>query len=431
MASKKRLVLFPSEEMDKAKKKTNENGMIRLAARARESIAFANGKVELWPVGATAEQRKTQSVLLEVSKAYLEDVRRAKQMIAAGKLPAEDISIVGFVTTKMWNLLTNGNMEKNIWISQGIHDTVVGADPEFLLFRNDEVVSANEIMTKEGVLGSDGAMAEIRPSPAIEIEDFVKNIRTIFENKALTKKIEALDWKAFCYHKNARRDFPVGGHIHIGNPERVAQISMPDRERFFRTVNKILDELLGIYMIRLDGTDNGCARRTKCTMGRYGYFGEWRTANGRLEYRTLSGMWLAHPVLTACTIGTAKAITDEIFARWNDEGYKMNYVYPSEFNNINPYDAHFKGWSEIPLCKDMEATSSSSRIKSLLDESSMSSVGKKELSTWHNVMRSLSTYNRYGKYIDELHGILSMSANQLAGINRDIKKTWLEGESLT
>jgi hypothetical protein len=418
--SRKRLVLMPSALMDKNKKR-DESSLIRLPGKAREALGFAYDKsMEVWPVGVSAEERKNSTAILDIHHAYTADISRAKE---AG----HDITNTAFVTTKMQQMLCRGKYTE-VWVAKGVHDTIVGADPEFLLFEGSKIVRALNILPHEGKLGSDGAMAEVRPDPAIGPEELVENILKILTNDRLTSKIKDFDWRAGCYYKDNERDYPIGGHIHVGNPERVQRLESARRNYFFKTLNKILDELLGVMMIRLDGAEDGCSRRTKCTMGKYGYFGEWRNHNGRLEYRTLSGMWLTHPKLAGYVIGTAKAITDEVFNRWNDKGYDMRYVHPTEFNNINPYQAGFDGWKEIEVCKDLGCVKSSTKMHELLNESRSANVNKGAVEEWHKKMRGLSTYAGYAKYIDGLREVLSLPSKDVGNLERSIKKNWLEGK---
>jgi hypothetical protein len=417
--SKKRLVLIPSALMDENKKR-DESSLIRLPSKTREALGFVHDKsIEVWSVGATADERKSNTAILDIYHAYAEDISKAK---AAG----HDVKNLAFVTSKIQQMLCRGKYA-DVWAAKGIHDTIVGADPEFLLFQDSKIIRAVNILPHEGKLGSDGAMVEVRPDPAIGPEELIENIHKIFANDKLTSKIKNYDWRSGCYYKDNERDYPIGGHIHVGNPERVQRLDATRRNFFFKTLNKVLDELLGVMMVRLDGADDGCSRRTKCTMGKYGYFGEWRNHNGRLEYRTLSGMWLTHPTLAGYVVGTAKAITDEVFGRWNDRNYDIKYVYPTEFSNINPYQTGFDGWKEIELCKDLGCTKSSTKMHELLNESKAAAVNKGVVEEWHNKMRGLSTYAGYAKYIDGLREVLSLSSKNVGSLERSLKKNWLEG----
>jgi len=324
-----------------------------------------------------------------------------------------------------------------VWISTGVHDTVIGADPEFLLFDEDgNVVRANNVIGKQGVIGCDGAMAEIRPAPAITPEGLIKNIRSIFSDKNLTSPITQYKWIAGCYHKDSSRDYPMGGHIHIGNPLKVARMTLNKREMFFNVLNKIMDELLSIPCIRLDN-DMGNKRRTQCQMsntGGWGYFGEWRTCDGRLEHRTLSGMWLMHPSLAKCVVGTAKAISDDVFKKWANKNFNHGYIIPKKYaDRSRDYFLadSFKDWHNLPICKDTNACMSSKELKAILNNSKSSDIDKAFLSEWHKKMRELSTYNKYSKYIDGLKEMLTIPITDISKWDRNIKNNWLGSKKFT
>ena len=278
---KQKLILIPSIRMDSNKKSDrNENSLVRMSKVSRDVMGFKN-KVELYP-NSNAEDRLRGSVLLDIFHAFSSDIEGAR----ANGVSEEELSRVGFVTTKTYNrILGVGNKKTNtIWITEDINDTVVGADPEFLLFdKNNRVVRANSVLSFTSPIGCDGAMAEIRPKPAISPEEIMDNILTLLTNKGYTDPIKDFSWMAGCYYKDDIRDYPIGGHIHIGNPVKVAEIPMERRMGLFKSLNKILDELLAIPMIKIDGDDLGRARRTESAMGKYGYFGEFRPHQGRLE----------------------------------------------------------------------------------------------------------------------------------------------------
>jgi hypothetical protein len=431
--SKKKLILVPSVSMDRNKKDNrNEQNLIRMASKVRSFMDFGEDKVELWTV---QDSERQEAVLLDIFKAFAADIKRAKRLVQQGELKPGDLNRVGFVTTKMYNRVTNGDNDMNIWVSTGVHDTVVGADPEFLLFNKDgEVVHANGVMQKAGEIGCDGAMAEVRPKPSSSPEGLVKNIKAAFSNKSLTSKINEYEWRAGCYFRNSKRDYPMGGHIHIGNPVKVARMSLSRREVFFNVMNKIMDEFLSIPCIKLDG-EMGTKRRTDCQMslgnGGWGYFGEWRTCNGRLEHRSLSGMWLMHPSVAKCVIGTAKAITDEVFKRWANEKFNFDYIAPGKYSNMtraNMNKEGFNGWKDLPVCKDMQALMPSSKLKAMLNQSKSGDITKTWLNNWHQQMSKLSTYGKYNQCIDGLREILRISMPELSKCDLSIQKNWLQSK---
>jgi len=433
-AGKKKLILIPSRSMDNNRKEDrNESGLIRMGSKARNFMSFDDDKVEIWTV---AGQERQTSVLLDIFQAYTKDIKKVKSLVQTGELKPGDLNRIGFVTTKMYNRVTGGDTDSNIWVSTGVHDTVFGADPEFLLFNDEgEVIHANGVMNKAGKIGCDGAMAEVRPSPATSPEGLVKNIRSCFADKSLTSAISPYEWRAGCYHKNNKRDYPMGGHIHIGNPAKVARMPMPKREMFFNVMNKIMDEFLSIPCIRLDG-ELGRKRRTDCQMclgnnGGWGYFGEWRTCNGRLEHRSLSGMWLMHPTVAMCVLGTSKAITDEVFKRWAQNKFNYNYVVPMKHQGLNYQDMNhdsFGEWKNFPVCKDMGAMMGSKELRRVMNNSKGADVSKAWLDKWHAKMKRLSTYGKYSKYIDGLREILTVSMTELGKFDKKLQNNWLKSK---
>jgi len=412
--------------MDTNKKEgRNENSLIRMSQPTRDHMGFGEKKVEVYPDSGKVEDRLHKTKLLSIFKAFSSDIRALREK---GMTPNE-LRRVGFVTSKTYSSIVGNksNSCDNIWVADDINDTVIGADPEFLLFDGDTPFYANRggVLPHYGELGYDGAMAEVRPSPALTPEGLVKNIEKVFKNKKLTVGISHLKWMTGCYFRDHRRDFPIGGHIHIGNPTRIAGLPGSDREYFFKIMNKIIDELLALPMIRLDGAELGSARRTKCTMGKYGYFGEWRVCNGRLEHRTLSGMWLTHPSLAKCVLGTAKAIINEVFGMIASQKYAKKYIIPPEHRGSNLFQKGFDHWADIPLTRDLNCVRSSSYMVKALNESKAADINARYLKAWHNEMQQLSTYRKYSKYIDALYELLKLHTKHFNDFDKQIQNNWL------
>ncbi|MEA3296161.1 MAG: hypothetical protein U9Q27_03435 [Patescibacteria group bacterium] len=414
-----------------ANKKTgrNENGLIRISALTRNFMAFNKDFVEIWPQNTDTAKRMDCAVYLKIFKVFSSDIKKLQSY----NITENELKRVGFVTTNTFQKITgskvNVHIANNVWIADDIHDTVIGADPEFLLFDHDgKIIKANRIMGRQGKLGCDGAMAEIRPDPAITPAGLIKNIYKIFTTKDLIEPIKNLDWVAGCYFKDPDRDYPIGGHIHIGNPIQIAKMEPIKREHFFKVFNKIMDELLAIPMIKLDGMQLGLSRRSKCSVGKYGYYGEWRICNGRLEHRTLSGLWLAHPILAECVFGTAKTIIDEIFRNVANKKFDFSYMLPSVFYNINLFLTDFNNWDKIPLAADMGCTKSSETMEKILNNSQDKIIDKNFLKKWYNHLLTFHSSKFYKKYIDGLYEILSTKNKHFKEFNKNIKINWLENK---
>ena len=440
-AYRKNLILVISEAMDKNKKETrDEHSLIRMPASSREAFSF--------PKSTVVVEHDQSAAKLNIHEAFASDIKLLK---SKEKFTAEQFKQVGFVTTETFrkfstspgSLLTN-----NVFVGMELPpkpkpkapiDILIGADPEFLLFDAEgNVVRANNIIPKEGLIGSDGAMVEIRPEPSECPDTLIKNMYTILEGAAKSSKIRDFLWKAAIYHKDNQRDYPVGGHIHIGNPDGINPIKGNTRNTLFAVLNKILDELLALPLIKLDGHELGKFRRSECQMAMgnhgYGYFGEWRTCNGRLEHRTLSGLWLMHPMLATCVIGTAKAIAEEVYTHLDNKNYEsVMYKHPDiALNNYSQlYKPEFNDWEAIPIAADMQCTKPSSYMISMLNSSKDRSVTKRFMEVWYNKLKQLSTYKKYSVHIDKLYAILSLPAPKIHETGFDIKKNWLENKQLS
>jgi len=411
-----------------------------MPAKVRNNMGFNEESVEIYPSGGSND-RITKAQLLEIFHAYSTDIKKVKKMISKGEITAEEATRIGFVTTNTLNKINGGKSKKakDIWISNTIHDTVIGSDPEFLLFEKHEnkIIHAANKLGHLGELGSDGAMAELRPKPSTTVEEHISNITNILKHNKNVKNIKDYNWISGCYYKDDMRDYPIGGHIHIGNPAKIAKLPQKEKYAFFRVVNKILDELLALPMTKLDGAEEGSKRRTKCRMsnyGGYGFFGEWRPCEGRLEHRTLSGMWLTHPFVAKAVLGTTKAIIDEIFKLVSHNKFNPKYMclsYDAEGGNdleINKkmWKQGFDGWKNVKLAKDMQCISPSDKIITWLNESKPSRINTAYLKTWLNTMKGFSTYKNNSDYITGLYEILRISAKELQSYDREIRGNWLK-----
>jgi len=438
--AREKLILLASVAMDGNKKEDrNENKLIRMPAKVRNKMGFDEESVEIYPSGSS-DDRIAKSQLLEIFHAYSADLKKVKTMISKGEITPEEATRIGFVTSNTLNKINGGKGKKakDIWVSNTIHDTVIGSDPEFLLFEKDQsrIVPASSKLGHTGELGSDGAMAEVRPRPAITVEEHINNITNILKHNKNIKNIEPYKWMSGCYYKDDARDYPVGGHIHIGNPVKIAKLPQKEKYAFFRVVNKILDELLAIPMTKLDGSDEGSKRRTACRMsnyGGYGFFGEWRPCEGRLEHRTLSGMWLTHPSIAKAVLGTAKAIIDEVFKLASHNKFNTKYMCllcDEEGGNAEVYKkmwkSGFDGWKNVKLAKDMQCTAPSNKIITWLNESKPGRINSTYLKTWLTTMKGFSTYKNNSDYVNGLYEILKISAKELGTFDRELQSNWLK-----
>lgn len=89
----------------------------------------------------------------------------------------------------------------------------------------------------------------------------------------------------------------AGGHIHFG----IGQLSEPTCIKLV----KALDKILGVACVSLFAGYDDARRRQM-----YGLAGEYRTPAHGIEYRTLSNVWLCHPLITNVVFDTARAVVN-------------------------------------------------------------------------------------------------------------------------
>lgn len=434
MTKKSEIILVVSDSMDNNKKPDrNEHGLIRCSGPVRKTLSFPGSIIDV--------TGKNDAVELKIHKAFSKDLRALRE---SGKFSDDQLNRVGFVTSNVFKRLSNSKSSYALPATFGApkpKKILVGADPEFLLFDGDGcVVHANNHMQKNGPIGSDGAMMEVRPDPSQDPNKVVRSIRKIFANSDLTERISEFDWKAEVYYENTQRDYPVGGHIHIGNPTGISRLAASERRYLFAVVNKIIDELLSVPMIKLDGKIPGNKRRTNCKYvpdgnAGFGFFGGWRECAGHLEHRTLSGLWLMHPTLAYFVLGTAKAIAEAAYDFVVAEGFSTNTF-------INPnvdigqeaylYSADCTDWHRNKLAKALGCIQKSSELKTWLHGSMTSKITKTYLDNWYNHIKSFPTYSKYAACIDGLYDVLKVSVTTLGkNVGTDLKKNWLEGNEFT
>jgi hypothetical protein len=430
------LILVISDRMDSNQKQDRyEDRLIRMGEKARHRLGLRDEKsVELWPEGS-AKDRITRSKVLEIFQAYSKDLKNTKKT-----MPEEEYNRVGFVTSRTFNFICKDKRKKkkDIWIADTVEDTIIGADPEFVLMNDDDSIKyAAEIdgFHHTDILGSDGPWAEIRPEPAIEVSDFVDNIRGILKSHKNVKLIQKYRWMGGCYYQSLRqgdseREWPIGGHIHIGTPGRLARSieSFGDyyKAAVYACLNKVLDEYVAIPMIKVDGMEDSANRRRS-----FGFYGDTRTEHGRLEYRMLSGEWLTHPKMAKIVVGTVKAIAHEFFKILDESDYKHAMIMTKKQQSSNNYDDFyffrddFCYWKNIEIMRAFGAVENSSSMRAILDKNEIE-FNKPFFIALKKKLRNLSIYNDYSEYLDEFVELVGLPNKILLGRDKELKHSWVK-----
>ena len=216
--------------------------------------------------------------------------------------------------------------------SENFMQFTFGSDPEFMIYKYDELKSAiNFLPKKENALHShgnsfyfDNVLAEINVKPARNQAEALFNIRQALSG--LAKKIDPAkfviqassefpkqeincmdakiagcnpEWNAYTlqcifppdsdvdlldgYYQFKTSFRSAGGHIHVGSE------LLYDGMEALNTI-KMMDLFLGIPSIFLD-TDETSAKRRRL----YGHAGSHRITDYGIEYRALGNFWFSSP----------------------------------------------------------------------------------------------------------------------------------------
>ncbi|WNR42301.1 putative amidoligase domain-containing protein [Paenibacillus roseipurpureus] len=177
---------------------------------------------------------------------------------------------------------------------------MLGCDPEFLLVNpQGKVVFADRFLTRDGAVGCDAIvlsghrvilpLAELRPQPAVEPLQLMRNLRVTMGLAARKISDASLAWLA---GGMPVRGYPLGGHLHFSRCWLNSHLL------------RALDTYLALPLILIEDLST-CDRRP-----RYGFLGDYRKkSHGGFEYRTLPS-WIATPELTEGVFTLASLIVN-------------------------------------------------------------------------------------------------------------------------
>lgn len=254
----------------------------------------------------------------------------------------------------------------------------IGSDPEFMLAKDGNIVSAIPVVKQDKYdpidLGNgqklyyDNVMLETNVPPASSKAQFIENIKKTY---ASISCVIGGDYKVFavpsfnfsddeCSHPHAmeagcspefcayskKKCFPpnfantmrsAGGHIHIGRSDflSIDDEQCDDNEFLMgydakHNMIKAMDIFVGLPLTLLDNSEASKARRIL-----YGKAGRFRPTSYGVEYRTPSNFWLSSPQM-------AELIYDLTFSAWNkmkDGEIELNEETDKAFDIINANDA--------------------------------------------------------------------------------------------
>lgn len=395
MSRKVQLRLLASKTMSGK----GENEIIRFPKKAREYFGFSNNMVVLGK-----GQYQTN---LSVKKAYRGDVHRLADMLQQGKLTDEQALSVGFVTQTVRQRMNR--KEGNVWVSDGVGNITVGADPEFGLVDEEGVLHrGSTVVAHTGRFGSDGPSVEVRPPPDRDHLVVVKRIEEILKNPP--SEADAYGWRAGATFKDKNRIYWFGGHIHLGRP---SQIGAGVAQGVYQKIATGLDSLLALPMCRFDAPEPH-RRRNGCQYS-YGKAGDIRAdypEQDRFEYRVLSGLWLAHPTLAKIVLGAAKCVAETAYGRIADQKFDFE-------------------WAQAPISRKGLLKSFGLRgvreVEAIINKALPQEVTAERLKEWKEQIRKLDFFDDYSA---ELKALMALAEAGPTEFNLDIKDNWYNEETL-
>ena len=422
------IIVLHSKRMD-----AQPSGFVRMMFSARK-------RLELIQITSTVNLRKKdgETSKFSIKQAFLEDIRELKY-----KIKDMDTDRVFFVNEKDFHDLAGENVDTRKIVkiekegtSKNNNDFLIGTDPEFLMLtEKGNINDARLVIPREtlviphyGNIGNDGVMVEIRPNAEKNVDLLINNIVHLFNDEEMFIRAKQLDWRAECFTQG----HSVGGHIHIGNSNKIDKLQKSDTHILFEFINKVLDELLAVPCIKIDKNHDGHQRRQH-----YGSYGHYRVDHGRLEHRTLSGMWLSNPTLAKGVLGTAKAIVDSIYTECKEnkivatikniiKNNDPNHFFPEVAVNGWAYILSKRNWSDIEICKKIGICEETRTLKKILDKSDDTYIDKGFINKWYKKMKAMDSFTKYGEYITSLRDIMLRIDKGKGDIDNRLKINWLE-----
>lgn len=433
---KQQIIIIPSKMMGNNRKKDRaEDQLFRLSAYARRSLNIAQEEDTLLYVGNGSHR-----IRLQTFRAFSEDLSILSKVGLTDELKKKAV----FVSETTFNTLYNGAEHKLLSCSKGgifltygegyltdePEHSLIGADPEFLIYDvNGNIIPATNVLSYAGAMGVDGNgyLGELRPVPSRDPIELVKNIRSILTNTTYQSVVKNFSLRSACYVKSPARNLAVGGHIHIGNPSE-DKFSKDDKNTYlFPVMNKILDELIAIPMLCLDGMEKSKDRRIRAGYGRFGDYRIATDSSPRIEYRTLSGMWLIHPVIAKAVISITKQVVRNIWDRVIQEKFDKTLLSDPNSNAMTDRlwkDKTYEGWKNIPICKEMGCILPTRYLVDILngDLPADEAVYKK----WLSKIKKITFNEDISDEINILNEITKLNSEELNNLDYTLQKTWLE-----
>lgn len=314
----------------------------------------------------------------------------------------------GFVTTR------NLNRMHSIDPVESKHKITLGCDPEIIVVDkpSGSIIPMCNYLRKQGSVGSDGNLLELRPEPSdspvdmcSKLRDLLSLSRNLLDESNITNKNSTL-----C----ARSEYngtTAGFHLHYGIPKNLLH-SKGHNTRAARFITKVMDYYVGIPSIIPEGNDD--ANRRTAPFVSYGKPGGFRLNRKTFEYRMPGGVNLSHPLLAVGLSTIGLIVVDDVISRLSE--YTNSFSNISVLNNDEDLDLLY---SDLPDTKEYFNIICNRDI----------TVAASNLGRVADGVRNMVGYSKMSAAVESYFKILLDWESIRKDINSlDIEKNWRIGE---
>lgn len=295
-----------------------ENKLIRMSEELRKELNLSLGEFII-----------IQNIALQVDKIYKEDFDINQKK--------------AFVTKNTFYEFKSNNVKFEV----SKHVTL-GCDPEFFLIdpKNNCLFNPGTLVKKQGCIGHDGLLMELRPQPSIEQDIVVNNLYSLIQQFNSMLELRNLSHLQMISQSGGWGLF-TGFHVHLGLPQRLLNPQQPDFGKIINIIVKALDYYVGTLSVLVEKEDN--SRRCSPFVN-YGKVSDSRISQRTLEYRVPGGALLKHPILTSGLLGICSMVTHDLLERlahYTDNFNKritikedalVKEIYPNMLSSMDMYN---------------------------------------------------------------------------------------------
>ena len=194
-----------------------------------------------------------------------------------------------------------------------VENIMLGCDPEvFLIDQNNKVVPAYRFFAKNGPVGNDGAVMELRPAPDISEDVVASNLHHLLKRarSSLNNTAEGQALRIIAVSSIGK--LTAGFHLHYGLPDRLLGFD-GEVKMVAELITRVMDYYVGIPSVIPEGTAD-CARRMMPYVP-YGKPGQFRIDKRTFEYRMPGSANLKHPTLARGLMALGAVVVEDFVSR--------------------------------------------------------------------------------------------------------------------